>query len=256
MTKTAYCEVYVWHKSAFIVFVLASGDAIIMLMDPNLNNGEENPYDFIFRPDPNAPVIAQKSGNKSKQIIIFVIFLFVILTIVAVVLSVLSSSSKPKATEAISAQAYQTELLRVIDFSEKNIVSSNLQQKALTLNLVLLDDQKKLSETVTAKGVIPTAFQLGQYQDAKRDDQLTQSLQTDRHDQVFEEMVDGLFTKYYQALKAAEQSATTKKEKDAITALRKHAEILYNTGATDETTTDQPQSQNQGGFQSSDTIQN
>lgn len=222
-------------------------------MDPNLNNGEENPYDFIFRPDQNAPVVTQGSGNKGKQIIIFAVFLFIVLTIVAIAFSVLSSSSKPKATEAINAQAYQTEILRVIDFSEKNIVSSNLQQKTITLNLVLIDDQKKLSEAITGKGVVATPVQLAQYKDAKRDDQLTQSLQVDRHDEVFEEMVDGLFTKYYQALKAAEQTATTKKEKDALTAIRKHAEILYNSGddaAASET------EQAPSDFQSSDTIQN
>lgn len=219
-------------------------------MNPNLNNGDENPYDFIFRPDQNAPVVTQGMGNKNKQIIIFVIFAMIVLTVVGVVLSVISSSSKPKATEAINAEAYQAEIVRLIDFSEKNITSSDLQQKAITLNLVLLNDKKQLGEAITAKGITTSPLQLEQFKDTKRDEKLTQSLQTDSHDKVFEDMIDDLFKKYYQSLSAAEQAASTNKEKVVLTTLKEHAEVIYNTDQATESPS-QP-----GNFQSSDTIQN
>ena len=223
-------------------------------MDPNLQNGEENPYDFIFRPDQNAPVVAKGMGNKNKQIIMFAVFLVVVLIVVGIVLSVLSSASKPKANEAIAAEAYQTEIARIIDLGEKNIAGPALQQKAITLNLILLDDQKKVAEVIKNKGIKVTPAQLAQYKDAKRDDQLTQSLQNNRYDETFEKMVDDLFTKYYQAVKDAEKASTTKKEKDTLNAVRKHVETVYEKASN--TTSNNADANQSGNFQSTDNIQN
>ena len=226
-------------------------------MNPNLQNGDENPYDFIFRPDPGAPVITPKSGNKTKQIIIFLVLLIVLFIVIGVVLSVISASTKPKATEAISAEAYQTEILRIIDLSEKNISGSDLQQKTVTLNLVLLGDQKTLADAVKAKGLTATPVQLAQYKDTKRDDQLTQAQQTNRHDEVFEKMIDDLFKKYYQAIKSAESSATTQKEKTALTAIQKHIETIYETaGSSSSDSSSSSNSTQSSQSKSSDNIQN
>ncbi len=210
---------------------------MIVLMNPDLNNGDENPYDFIFKQDkPNIPIAGRPAGNKSRQMLIFGAFVGVILILVMVAFSVVSSSSKDKATEAIAARAYQAELTRVFEIGNKNARDIALRKKIITLNLVVTTDQQRLDGVISARGVVPTPLQLGQAMKTSYDKALTDSLQIDNHDEVYAEIVDKLIADYYAAAKAAEAAAKTAKERDTLSLVRKNVELMYR----EETETVQP----------------
>ncbi len=217
-----------------------------------MNPNDKNPYSFIFnqnQPAPTGPI----GTNKNRQMIIFVAFAAVVLIVVAIAFSVITSSGKPTGAEAISVAAYQTELTRVLALGEKDVRSSVLQQKRTTLLLTLTTDQQKVTSALSTKGITATPAQLAQYQDTTIDTNLTNSLQVDRYDSTFEDIVDALFAEYYKAIRAAENAATTANEKQSFASVRENAETLYNLNGTEP---DQVETENSSTFESSDSIQN
>jgi hypothetical protein len=202
---------------------------MIVLMNPDLNNGDDNPYDFIFKQDKSGvPAQAVPSAvNKSRQMIIFAAFVGVILILAMVAFSIISSSSKDKATEAISARAYQAELSRVFELGNKNARDVELRKKLITLSLVLTTDQQRVDGVISAKGVVPTPLQLGQARNSSYDKALSDSLQVDNHDEVYSEIIDKLAGEYYTATKAAEAVAKTVREREVLATVRKNIELIY-----------------------------
>lgn len=208
---------------------------IILLMNGNLNSDDENPYDFIFNSDKQPPTPqAGNFGSGNRQKIIFVGFVAVVLMVVAIGFSVISSSGKDAGTEAISVQAYQNELTRVIELGRKNTGSGDLRKKISTLNLILITDQVITANVTSAKGVQATPVQLGQYRSSRRDNTLSNSLQIDNHDEVFEELIDDLVTDYFSSIKAAESVAKTSKERQSLARIKENIETIYNTGESPE----------------------
>lgn len=210
-------------------------------MNPDLNSSDENPYDFIFKQDKSgAPTPAGRPGGGAnpKQMIFFGVFVVIILIVVAVAFSFISSASKDKGTEAITAKAYQNEISRVFEIGDKNARDSLLLKKVATLKMVLTTDQALLDGIITAKKVVPTPLQLSQFQNSSRDKALTDALQTDTHDKVYEQILDKLFADYYTAAKAAEAAAKTKAERTTLAAIRHNIEVLYATAdETEDTST-------------------
>lgn len=215
-------------------------------MNPDLNSGDENPYDFIFKQDTQtAPVTTQNFGNRNRQLLIFVGFVAVILIVISIGLSFFFSASQDKGTEAISLRAYQSEIERILDVGNKNLVDRQLMKKLVTLELVLITDSGRVSSVIADKGIVPTPVQLAQHRNTSSDSTLESSLQIDNHDEVYEEIIDSLVARYYQAARAAEGAAKTTREQERLKVVRENIETMYSVGDTQENNTDS-QSQESG----------
>lgn len=200
-------------------------------MNPNQDPNKDNPYDFIFnqnQPAQQPGSTAQKIGtNKTKQLVIFGGFLFLVLMVVAVVISIISSSGSQAGAELVSARAYQNEIERVIDLGNKNVGSSVLNKKITTISLVLATDKAALSSATTSIGAATSPALLAQHRSSVRDEALTDSLQVDRHDAVYEDMVDELVTQYYSALTEAEATTTGRSALASLAKAKANVDVIY-----------------------------
>ncbi len=197
-------------------------------MAPDLNSDDDNPYDFIFKQDNPTPTTpAPKSAVGNKQMFIFAGFLVAVLIIVAIAISVITSSGKESGLEAIKVQAYQTEIERVIELGNKNTNDTALKNKIATIELNLMTDKTRVEAVLSGIGIAPSPLQVAQFENANRDTALTDSLQVDRHDEVYEEIIDELITEYYQALRAAEGAVTSALHRQTLTKIRTNIETIY-----------------------------
>ena len=196
-------------------------------MDPNLNNDEENPYDFIFKQNQPTPALTQSFGSKNRQMLIFGAFVVVVLIVVMIVISVITSSGKEDGTEIVSVRAYQNEIERVLELGNKNAGRGDLVRQLATLELVLFTDTQRVSNIISRLGVSTTNAQLNQHKSSARDSALTQSLQDDNHDVVYEELVDDLITDYYGAVRAAEESVGSTRNRESLAVVKRNIEVMY-----------------------------
>lgn len=215
------------------------------MVNPDLNNNDENPYDFIFKQDKSAVPAGgpgpNKFGTSNRQMIIFGGFVVAVLVIIAIIFTIITSANKDDGLEAISVRAYQAEISRVLDVGNKNVTDTQLMKKLVTLEVSLLTDQTKLNGVLATKGVKPSDVQLAQHRRTARDTEITNSLQVDRHDQVFEDVIDKLVQDYYRAIRTAQSAARTNSELSTLTSLQDTIDIIYNLNQ-EENSPEAPQS--------------
>jgi len=211
-------------------------------MDPNLNSDNENPYDFIFKDDNQVATAKQPFGSKNRQLLIFGGFVVVVLLVVGVVVSLIASSGNPSGTEIVSVSAYQIEIDRVMEIGNKNVRSAELKKKLATIDLVLANDSAQVTSIVERNKIVATGIQLAQHQDSTSDTAIVNSLQSDDHDVVYEQIIDNLVAEYFASINAAQTAVSSKRDKETLSQVKTNVATIYDPGESSSEAESDPES--------------
>ena len=223
-------------------------------MRPDLESGEENPYEFIFSQDKQALPGNGKPGKlPGKKIILFGLFTAVTLTVAIIVGVTLFAPEPPSAPALERVRAWQNEIIRVTDIGDKNIVDFDLKKDVSTLNLTIKTDSGRVNKLITARQVVvPIENAFTQAMDSGRDQRLKSSLDVDSHDTVFREIMDEMVAGYYNAVRSAESTAQNTTEQQELATVKRNIEISY----IDESVQETPASQDTPAEESEPTLTN
>ncbi len=199
-------------------------------MQPDLQNGEENPYGFIF--DQNSQTTpgtntAAVGADKTKQYLLFGVFALAILAIAGIAATIFLKPTPPSAPELVRVRAIQNELIRVREIGNKNLGQYDLRKDVDTINLVLQTDTATISGLIRTRGVVTLPGELSQFKNSTYDTSLQNALSNDTHDTVYRDIVDQLAGQYYESVKAAENRAVSRTEQAQLAAVRSNIEITF-----------------------------
>jgi hypothetical protein len=194
---------------------------------PPMTPGGQGQYDFILNNQP--PKKSWFSGNSMKQRILIVVGGGTALLVVfMVIFAVLGSSKQTNTQELVTITQQQSELIRISGIGVQKARSTTAKNLAITTQLSITSEQQALLATLKNQGRKLSSKDLALGKNSKNDTLLTQAEQNNRFDEAFVEEIQKELLDYQKNVKAAYQSATNTKVKQALQVQFKNASILAN----------------------------
>jgi hypothetical protein len=213
---------------------------MLMLMDPNQlpqpsqpvvptpapqapqPSGQFNPaqYDFITNPaQPPKKTLIPTHGSSKGQRILIVVTGFVLLFILLIVgYNLLTSSSRPNTGELTSVMQQQTEIARVSELGANKSGGEKAKSIAVSTKIIVMSQNKQLSNTLTAKKVKISPKVLDDTKDAKTDATLTAAEKNGRFDDAFIQQTRTSLEDYKKTLKIAYEGSNSQDIRDLLSA--------------------------------------
>lgn len=175
----------------------------------------QNQYGFIFDQGQQKRFTPQVGGGKNK-ILISVIFVVVVLLVVILGFTFISSLGKADNSDLVTANAYQTEINRVIELGKKDTSDINVRNNIATLQVSIQSDAKALEDLLAKRKTKISKEQAASKKDSETDSSLESATQAGNHDEAFQKIIDTLLNDYYATLKDAKNASTSKSETELL----------------------------------------
>lgn len=188
----------------------------------------QDQYEFIMQGNQpvKKPMIPGTGGNSMKSRIILVVIGAFILIMGAIGVNAIVNSGPDNKQQLLELAQQQTELIRVAEIGVKN--SSGLQAKnlAITTELTLTTERNTLVAALKTQKVKVNDKTLKAKADSKTDRALTTAQQNNRFDEEFLKTIQEDLKEYQQNMKAAYNTTTNKKLREALKLQYANANII------------------------------
>mgnify|MGYP006180133515 CR=1 FL=1 len=187
---------------------------------------QQDPYNFIMQsPQKSGPSFTPSSMK--ARIIIVAAGAVLLITLFVIAASILGSAGKTQQQRYLEIAQKQTEIVRVSALADKKAKSLSARSFAVTTQLAITSDQKKMSDILAKRGLDPKAQAkvLGLGQNSKTDAALDEAEKNNRYDETLRQILETELSNY-QKLVSASAGGATAAEKQALETAFNNATLL------------------------------
>lgn len=201
-------------------------------------------YDFIMNQNPGnkSPLFAPE--NTKMRIAIFGVGIILLIILMIVFFSFLNAAGSKQKDNLLKVAQTQAEIIRVIKLGEKNISTSDLKDKTLTLQAVIATSQQEVIAALAARGEKANPKDLAKTQNPQTDAELENALAQARHDEAFNKILLNLLEQYSSQLNNIYNEGNAS-EKELATDAYNQIDLIFDldqsTGSEDQVNDQQSQ---------------
>ena len=179
---------------------------------------QNDQYNFILNPNAQKkkPSLVPTPTGTTQRVLLIVGVITIVVMLLVVGFSLFSRIGKVDNQDLIRAQAYQTEILRIVDIGQKEVKTDRIRTEIATLRATTQSDLTTLADILIKRKETVTALQLNAKKNADLEGALAKAKETGAYDSAFEAALQDTVAAYYKELQSALAEATTQIEKDAL----------------------------------------